>query len=253
MIFEPPLLILTQFPGKFDLMRLPWSQEAKARILFNSAKFEDLELAEVVIDGMTFFLSSLAPSEITQRFATERFERLCCSPPSPDDSAIGIGTRDNVSSAKHLPEVNHRLLLLGKWIGESLAATAAAWLPSRKLIGFAYFDEVAGQYLAGGPFPGLFQTSFSEDRNGCYTTTGLRYFSGQEVRLRAPPEYSAADTTERLVRIIDDLAINGKIRNPARFRGKVSGETLIFQPSDDLSHVDVIIENSAKDTVPTMM
>ena len=54
---------------------------------------------------------------------------------------------------------------------------------------------------------------------------------------------SVADVANRLVRIIDDFASHGKIDAPARAKGMIEGETLIFSPSDDLAHVDITIEN----------
>ncbi len=253
MIFEPPLLIIADIPAGFDLMQLSWPAEAQDRISINPAKFSDVEMAEIVIDGLTFCLARFAAAETVQRSGTGRFEHLFCGPPSPDDSAIGIGMRDVVSSARHLPMANHRLLQLGKWIGESLAAAAAAWLPSGKLASFAYFQEVTNLYLAGGPFPGLFQTSFVEDGEGVIRTAGLSYFSGQEVRLTAPTHYSRTDVTNRLVRLIDDLATNGRIETPSRSRGMVDSERLTFLPSKDLSLVDIIIEDDAPCAVPIMI
>ena len=253
MIFEPPLLIIADIPPGFDLMQLPWPAEAAGRISINDAKFTGLEMAEIVIDGLTFCLARFASADIVHKSGTGRFEHLFCAPPSRDDSAIGIGMRDVVSSARHLPMANHRLLQLGNWIGASMSGTAAVWLPSGKIASFAYFQEVTGLYLAGGPFPGLFQTSFIEDREGVYRTTGLHYFTGQEVRLTAPSHYSHADVTNRLVRIIDDLATNGRIETPSQSRGMVESERLIFLPSEDLSLVDIIIEDDAQCAVPTMI
>ena len=245
---EPPLLIIAPVADDFDLAQLPWSEAASARISVNSAKFDELEMLEVIVDGMPFLLSSFTATETRSRFATEKFEPLFSCLPSSEDSAIGVSLRDTLTSARHLPEINHRLLLLGKWIGESLGATAAAWIPSGKLASFAYFEEAVGEYLEGGPFPTLFQTSFSEIRKGHFVTSGLHYFAGQEISLTAPLDYSSSDVAKRLVRIIGDIVTHGKIDTPAQAKGMVEGETLIFSPSDDLANVDIMIENHAIDT-----
>lgn len=242
---EPPLLIIAPVADDFDLADVPWSDAARERISVNSAKFNELEMLEVIVDGMPFLLSRFTAAETSQRFAAEKFEQLFSGVPSSEDSSIGVAPRNILTSARHLPEINHRMLSLGQWIGKSLAATAAAWMPSRRLASFVYFDEIVEEYLAGGPFPTLFQTSFSEIRTGYFVTSGLDYFVGQEIRLTAPLNYSAFDATKCLIRIIDDIATHGKIDSPARAKGMVPGEMLIFSPSDDLVHVDITIKNHA--------
>jgi len=72
---------------------------------------------------------------------------------SPTDSAIGVALTGNLTGARHLPQVNQRLLLLGKWIGESLDANAAAWMPSQTILSFVNFREAVEKYPAGGPMP----------------------------------------------------------------------------------------------------
>ena len=240
---EPPLLIIAHIADGFDLALLPWPETAKARISVNSAKFGEIDMLEIIFDSMPFLLSRFTATETKRQFMDEKFEPLFCGLPAAHDSAIAIAPRDILASARHLPEINHRMLLLGKWIGESLAATAAAWMPSRRLASFAYFDEVVSHYLAGGPFPIALQSSFSEIRQGCYVTSGLQYFAGQEIRLTAPPTYSASDVSDRLVRIIDDFTTHGAIDAPACAKGMVAGEILIFSPGDDRDYLDIKIEN----------
>ncbi|MFK7841752.1 MAG: hypothetical protein AB8B54_05760 [Sphingorhabdus sp.] len=244
MIPEPPLLIIAPTADEFDLSHLPLGDVANDNISVNCAKFQEMDLVEVIVDAMPFLLSRFTAPETVQKIAIEKCERLFCDPPSPNDCGIGIAPRDNISSAKHMLQVNHRLLLLGKWIGESLGATAAAWMPSRRLANFQYFTESVEEYLVDGSFPALFQTSFLETEDGSLVTTGLRYFSGQEIHLTAPPDYSKTEVTERMVRIIDDMVNHGKIDNPARSDGMVQGETLFFSPREDLQQVDILIQKN---------
>lgn len=247
---EPPLLIIARLANAFDLAQLPWCEAARERISVNHAKFKNLEMLEVIVDAMPFVLSRLTAAETSQRFAAARDQAPFRDLPSPGDSAIGIELGDNLTSARHLLEINRRLLLLGQWIGESLKASAAAWMPSRQVANIANYDQMVRQYLAGSPFPTLFQTSFSEVRRGYFVTTGLHYFAGQEIRLKAPPDYRLADVTDRLVRIIADIVTNGKIDRPTRSEGMVHGERLIYSPSNDLGHVDIAIRKDLVDTDP---
>ncbi len=242
---EPPLLIIASLPGDFDLAHLSWPEAANGKITVNDAKFDDLDMVEVIVDGMPFLLNHYTADETAQRFATQKFDRLFTGLPTSGESSIGLAVRNILTSAKHLPAINHRILLLGQWIGEAIEATAAAWTPSGRITNFRYFDEITGEYLAGGPFPALFQTSFSEVRNGYFVTSGLRYFAGQEIHLTAPPDYTPAEVANRLVRIIDDFVSHGKMDSPAQAKGMSNGETLVFSPSDDLAHVDITIKSCA--------
>ncbi len=247
---DPPLLIIAPMADACNLARLPWCEAAREKISVNRAKFENLDMVEVIVDAMPFLLSRLTAAETAQQLAATKNEPHFCDLPTPIHSAIGITLRDNLTSARQLPEVNQRLLLLGKWIGESLNATATAWMPSRKMVHFTDFDEIVRQYLADGHFPALFQTSFSEVDSGHFVTSGLHYFTGQEIRLTAPPDYSLSDISKFLMHIIDAIATHGKIDSSARSNGLNKGETLIYKPSEDLKYVDITIERDAMNSVP---
>lgn len=216
----------------------------------NRAKFKNLEMIEVIVDAMSFHLSRLTAAEVRRKLTAEKYDFILSDLPSSGESAIGVAPGDNLTSDRHIPEVDQRLLLLGKWIGESLSATGAAWMPSRRMVKFSWFNQAVAEYCAGGPFPALFRTSVSEVRSGYFVTKGLHYFAGQEVRLTAPEGYDLAAVTRHLVRIIDDITTHGKIVRPARLEGLIQGETLDFFPSDDLGHVDIEIHNDLFDTDP---
>jgi hypothetical protein len=186
---EPPLLIIAPLTDGFDLAQLPWCEAARERISVNHAKFKNMAMVEVIVDAMPFLLSRLTAAETSQRFAVAKDQASFRNLPSPAESAIGIELGDNLTSARHLPDINRRLLLLGQWIGESLKASAAAWMPSRQVANIANYDEIVRQYLAGDRFPALFQTAFKEVRHCYFVTTGLHYFVGQEIRLTVPPDY----------------------------------------------------------------
>ncbi|WP_373491876.1 hypothetical protein [Parasphingorhabdus sp.] len=233
-----------------DLARLPFCEAAKGRISVNQAKFTDLENVEVIVDAMPFLLSRLTAAETIQRLAARKDEPHLSDVLLPMNSAIGVAPRDNLTSARHLSEVNQHLLLLGSWIGESVDATAAAWLPARTILPFAEFDQLARHYLENGLFPTSFQTSFSKTGDGCFATLGLDYFAGQEIRMTAPPDYSPSDLRQCLAPIIDTIATRGKINRPARSTGLNEGETLICTPNDDLQFVDIIIQRGALDSIP---
>ena len=144
---EPALLVIAPLAEGFDLTHFPWSQAATERISVNSAKFSELDMLEVIVDGMPFLLS---------RFTTVAIDEIS------HQSAIGVTPRGILTSGQHLPEIIHRILLLGKWIGDSLAATTVALMPSGDIVSFEYFDEVVKDYLTGKPLPSSFLGAFPD-------------------------------------------------------------------------------------------
>jgi len=242
---EPPLLIIAPVADDFVLTQAPWCKAANTNMVVNRTKFKNLEMAEVIVDAMPFRLSRLTAAEAERKLIPDTSELTFDDLASSADTVIGVTPGHNLTSARHIPEVNRRLLSLGKWIGESLTATAAAWIPSRRLVNFSIFHHAVDQYLAGGPFPTLLRTSVSEVRSGHFVTRGLHYFSGQEVRLTTPEGYDLAVVSKHLARIIDDISTHGKIVRPVQSKGLVQGETLTYNPSDNLAHVEVSIANNA--------
>lgn len=237
---EPPLLIIGKFPEDLELARLKWPEEARENIGFNSAKFSELELSEVIFDGMPFLLTRLSESETGSRFAADRFDSLFCDLPSSKHSAIGVRPGNHLAGAAKLPEVNRRLLQLGRWIGRGLDADFAAWSPSRRLASFSFYDEIVTRYVDDGPLPILLQASFLKVGDRHFVTRGVDYFAGQEIRLVTPPDYSDAEAARHLVRVILDVATHGRINGFARSAGLVPGEILEFSPGEDNIEVEIV-------------
>ncbi|ASK87737.1 hypothetical protein [Sphingorhabdus sp. SMR4y] len=238
---EPPLWIIAPLPEDLVLWQLPWCEAAEGKISVNRSKFTNLEMAEVIVDAMPLCLSRLTATEVGRKLTAGKIETFLCDLPSSSEEAIGITPGDNLASARHIHEINRRLLLLGQLVGESLSATRTVWLPSGKLVDFPWFRQAAGQYIGGGAFPALLRTTVTEVRTGHFVTRGLDYFAGQEIRLTTSQDCDLAAASRHLVRIIEDITTNGKIVTPGLSEGCTQGETLIYTPSDDLAHVDVSI------------
>jgi hypothetical protein len=248
---DPPLLIISQIADDFDLARLPWCDAARKKVSVNQAKFTNLEMAEVIVDAMPFLLTRLTADETGELLTASQCDLLFCDRLPSGKSAIGVAPGDNLAGAAHIPEVHRRLLLLGKWIGESLAATTTAWLPARKLSSFAWFDNAVHQYLAEHRFPSPFHVSFSEVRAGQFTTSGLHYFTGQEIRLTVPSHYGQAEAGERMAQIIADIVAHGRIDQISRSENLVRGETLIYTPSEDRKRVDILVRRDTQNGIAT--
>lgn len=246
---QPPLLIIAPLADDFDLAQLPWCDAASAKVSVNRAKFTDLEMLEVIVDAMPFLLTRLTAEEAGDKLAAEALDQRAGDLAVSGGSAIGVALDVNLACASHLPEIHRRLLLLGRWIGESLDATAAAWTPAGKLCRFAWFDDRVEQYLAEGRFPSPFHISFSQAGNDSFLTRGLRYFTGQEIRLTVPPDYARAGISERVEQIVAELVVRGRIDGPFRSECPVRGESLVYTPGDNPEQVDILIRRDARDVI----
>ncbi|WP_417612018.1 hypothetical protein [Parasphingorhabdus sp.] len=148
---DPPLYIIASVPDSFELAHLPWREALAGKIIINRAKFENFEMVEVIVDAMPFLLSRLNPAETAQMIRQINDRARIADTLPPDASSVGVALTENLSSAIYVPEVHQRLLLLGKWIGESLNASAAVWMPSQKIMSFAKFHATVAEYLDRAP------------------------------------------------------------------------------------------------------
>ncbi|MEH6791190.1 hypothetical protein [Parasphingorhabdus sp.] len=150
---SPLLWIIAPSSDSFDLARLPWCEAASDRISVNPAKFQNLEMVEVIVDAMAFVLSRLTAAEAVPYFSGMEGRSHLPAGTMPSGAAVGVAIGENLLSAGHLPEIHQRLLLLGQWIGESLDATAAVWIPGRSAMGFADYRDAVKDQISGGPTP----------------------------------------------------------------------------------------------------
>ena len=251
MDIPPPLLIIAPHAYDADLADLRWCEAASGKVRVNAAKFRNLEMVEVIVDSMPFLLTPLTADETGKTLNAGTCDPLTCDPlmcdlPLSGESAIGVTPRANVASAAPIPEVHRRLLLLGQWIGQSLDATAAVWMPARRLSSFAWFDNAVSDYLARGRLPLPFHVSCSEVSAGRLATNGLRYFTGQEIGLAVPSDYRPADIEGRVADIIAHIVAYGRIDRPSRSKDPVRRETLVYTPSADMERVEVLIRRDAR-------
>ncbi len=236
-----PLILLAELPKDFQLSGLNLSEKNGARILFNAQKYSDLEVIEVILDGMTFTLTHLTRDETHQNLEIENLRKIFCKALPSTVSGISISLGENLSGAGHIAPVNRALMELGYMIGQDIDAQAIIWSPANQLVGFEYFGEATRQYVDGGPLPILVQVAIKDNEDQSFQTTGLSYFAGQEIFLNTPEEYTQSDSIKRLVRIAHDIATNGRIDNEVETDGLVDGERISFTPDPEkqLIHVKI--------------
>lgn len=239
-----PILIMADIPDMFCLADLKLSDQAADIITLIPSQYQNRDRLKAMIGGMSFTLTHLDTSEIDQTFTISDMEHIFCKPPTKKTPGIGIALDEHIMSARHSQTVNRALLQLARHVGQSLNAATIVWQPAQLHIGFDYFIGATDHYIAGGPFPVLAQIAISETAKGEFQTSGLSYFSDQEITITAPAGYAPNEVVKRLVRIAHDIATNGKIEAKIETDGFVSGETLVLTPQDDGQSVEIIIAAS---------
>ena len=246
---QPPLLIVAPLADDLDLARLLWCDAARGNVTVNRAKFKNLDMVEVIVDAMPFLLTRLTEEETSGKLSAGTCNLPFGDQPFSGGSAIGIAPGANLACASHVPETHRRLLLLGRSIGQGLEATAAAWMPARTLGSFAWFVDTVDQYLADDRFPYPLHFAVSQVSSDQFLTRGLRYFTGQEIRLTIPPDYGLAAISERMEEIIAEVIAHGRIDGPSRSECPARGETLIYTPSESPERVDILIRRDARHNI----
>lgn len=236
-----PLLIMADMPQTFCLADLTLSDQASKTITLHQSRHQNVDRLEAMVGGMTFTLVHHSAEEIDQTIPAAGLEKIFSEPSEKKLSGIGIFPSEHVASAKHSGTVNRALLQLAQQVGQSIGAASIIWQPAQLQIGFDYFIGATDHYIAGGPFPVLAQIAIAEMSEGIFQTTGLSYFSEQEIRISAPTGYAPNEVIKRLVRIAHDIATNGKIDKKIETDGFVPGEKLSITPDNNSEFVEIAI------------
>jgi hypothetical protein len=221
-------------PAVMDLRR---AAEASGGFAVTFAPEGEPGRAEVLITGLAFELSGLAPGEgepipaIAHRFGFED------SLPDTGWEAIVLRPGPHLAGAAAMLPVVRGCVALAAALAKETHAGAVAWLPARSAMGSDYFAAVVADWLNGGAFPVLGLTALVRGGSG-FASEGLAFFTGQELDLIASPGGEPAQTGRIAIRLIDLLAAHGPVTAPIQLAGP-DGEPLLAEPMIDGSRVRV--------------
>ncbi len=145
-------------------------------------------------------------------------------------SSLALDLGDNVKGGETIAPIIKALLAVARILGEASQATYMAWQPAMIVSSFGYFAETVKNYEDGGAFPVLSLVNFDADEDGVMTTKGLAFLSTQELEFSFSNS-SLAYMTRRLVRITNDIAINGPIIGKILVQGLDNGEFIELSPT----------------------
>jgi hypothetical protein len=169
---------------------------------------------ELLVNGLTFDLRSLAPAEpaepfgFVHRFAVQEANDIARL------EAVTLEPGPHLAGAGAMPPIVRGAAGLAAALAELPGCVAVGWRPARTLAGAAHFSRSVESWLAGGAFPALALTALTRDASGSVLSEGLAFLIGRELRIEASGA-AAAEDAKLAIRLIDMLVESGSNGVPA--------------------------------------
>ena len=194
---------------------------------------------ELLREGLTFDLSGLAPGPAVAFPIIEHRFDLAETPSSERFDALAIAPGPHLASGRRsMPVIRGMLALACDLIRHFDDLAAVGWGPSRSAIGRRFFESVASAWLDGGPFPALGLTAFSETPDGAVQSEGLKFWTGQELRIEPPLSADKVAATRLGIRLVNQLVLAGGLETDEWIIAP-DGSRLVLRPSGDRDLISV--------------
>ena len=199
---------------------------------------EDEGWIELLASGLTFDLQGLKPSAGVEVAAASHLYGLPEDIGKFDFEAISIVPGAHIAAGGALLPVVRVLMRLAAVLTTELPVRAVCWNPAQAWMEPKYFSRIMAHWLSGGPFPSLGLTALRRRDDGAVESSGLAYFTGQELCVAEHEEAAGSETMKLAARVIDKLVMHGPLERSETFAG-LEGERLIAEPSPDGRYVVV--------------
>ncbi|WP_438726311.1 hypothetical protein ACR9YC_08490 [Parasphingorhabdus sp. DH2-15] len=188
------LSVIDQFNNETGLFVDDSGQDEQERSIYFNAISLDV--------GFTAQSSSVLPKEAIYRqiLGNHDLSKL---------NRLGISLGKHVAQQRFSLPVFETLAEAGRILGKALQAKAIGWSASRNAMGFDYYNDVVQRFVNGGVFPVLGFVGLIDLANNIYETEGLSRFSGYELRLTALPDVPVNIAMRILVRLVNDIIMQG--------------------------------------------
>jgi hypothetical protein len=206
--------------------RLERFTENSTLIHFADNDFSGLAPASLILDGIVFSVKILDNTPDISAYKNV----FCNIDYTKIGSSLALDLGDNVKGGETIAPIIKGLLALARILGEASQATHMAWQPAMIVSSFGYFAETVKNYEDEGAFPVLSLVNFDADEGGVITTKGLAFLSTQELAF-SYGNNSIAYMTRRLVRITNDIAINGPVTDKIIVQGLDNDELIELNPT----------------------
>lgn len=187
---------------------------------------------ELVIHGLTFDLSGLAPREQAPLPEAAHLFGLQKDIAERDLEAITLVPGPHLAGGRQLLPVLRSHALLAARLVALPGVTAVAWHDARSWSAPDFFRSSVLRWIEGGAFPGLGLAALSQNGDGGLRSEGLALFTGQELLLEPRFAEDRAEGARVALRLMHWLVENGPMAEVETLTGP-SGELLRLEPSAD--------------------
>jgi hypothetical protein len=150
--------------------------------------------------------------------------------------AISLAPGAHIAAGGSLMPVVRILIGVAANLALELPVTAVCWDPAGSWMEPKYFGRIVVNWLSGGAFPALGLTCLRSRPDGVVESTGLAFFTGQELLVPERLGETKAETVKLAGRIVDHLVRYGPLEHADTFSG-IGGEQLVIERSPDGRHV----------------
>lgn len=171
---------------------------------------ETVDWLELLIDGLTFDLSGLAPGLAQARPAFRYQYDISAADLGEKYEAMRLVPGPHLATSAPSPVVLRAMLQLGCHLGRALEeAIGFGWPAARAAIGRNFLCRSIDAWLAGGPFPALGLVSYGIQPDGSMQSEGLGLLTGQEVSIAASLAQDRTAATQLAIRLVNQLVALG--------------------------------------------
>ena len=112
---------------------------------FETGKFTDWQMHEVIFEGISFILTIHTADEIRGMLAGNDPACLSLDGSVPGLCGVGIAFGHHVLGNEHVPAINSALVALGQLICQGMQARAVYWRSENRLVDFDDYMAQAGR------------------------------------------------------------------------------------------------------------
>jgi len=240
---RPSIAAIREFAEANDAVSISHDPERLPRPgLSDAASPDGANLLELVRAGLTFDVAGLSPGAHAGWTAPDVAMDLEKVPNSFTHESIRLMPGQHLAGGARAMPIMQGLMAIARDLVLGFGGIeAVVWGPAKCAIGPKYFESIISDWLSGGPFPALGLVSFHETIDGGLQSTGLDYWTGQELRIEPPLVDDKVAATRLGVRLVDHLVHAGKLQSPERMIAQ-DGTSLVLNPSSNRRFVRVAIE-----------
>lgn len=165
---------------------------------------------ELLRDGLTFDLSGLSPDSGNPPPVAASRVGLPAGLDVAACEALSLAPGPHLAGAENLLPVVQVAASLLLALSTLPGLVAIGWVPAGNLVSPRWFVDAVQPWLDGGPFPALALAGLKRGAESV-TSSGLRFFTGQEFELHTQGGRPNESHARAAVRLIDWLVAHGRI------------------------------------------